>query len=119
MAPFEWIISFNLGLVHLNTAQYASAFHFFSASINLKPDFASTYMYLAITLNRLDDFENACSAYEKALELETHDINFQVSIYFCVEITSLNLIMQLHYTIEENSQKQSNITRNLNKSFKN
>ena len=23
-------------------------------------------MYLAVTLNRLDDFENACSAYEKA-----------------------------------------------------
>ncbi len=84
LAPFEWIISFNLGLVHLNTGQYASAFHFFSASINLKPDFASTciqgdpwvvtvvYMYLAITLNRLDDFENAISAYEKALELEKY-----------------------------------------------
>eukprot|EP00397_Hematodinium_sp_SG-2012_P028840 GEMP01030404.1.p1 GENE.GEMP01030404.1~~GEMP01030404.1.p1 ORF type:complete len:400 (+),score=64.75 GEMP01030404.1:35-1234(+) len=42
--PFEWIISYNLGLVHLNTAQYASAFHFFSASINLKTDFPSSYM---------------------------------------------------------------------------
>ena len=71
-APFEWIISFNLGLVHLCTSQYASAFHFFSASINLKPDFASTYMYLAITLNRLDDYENACSAYDKALDLEKY-----------------------------------------------
>jgi len=34
--PFEWIVAYNLGLVHLNTAQYASAFHYFSASINLK-----------------------------------------------------------------------------------
>jgi Bardet-Biedl syndrome 4 protein len=68
--PFEWIISYNLGLVHLNTGQYASAFHFFSSSINLKPDFPSSYMYLAITLSRLDDFENACSAYEKAIEME-------------------------------------------------
>lgn len=67
---FEWIISYNLGLVHLNTGQYASAFHFFSASINLKPDFPSSYMYLAITLSKLDDFDNACSAYEKAIELE-------------------------------------------------
>ena len=41
--PFEWIISYNLGLVHLNTSQYASAFHFFSASINLKADFPSSY----------------------------------------------------------------------------
>ncbi len=52
---------------------YANIFLYtiISASINLKPDFASTYMYLAITLNRLDDFDNACSAYEKAIELET------------------------------------------------
>ena len=58
------------GLVHLNTEQYASAFHYLSASINLKPDFPSSYMYLGITLSRLDDFENACSAYEKAIRME-------------------------------------------------
>lgn len=70
--PFEWITSYNLGLVHLNTGQYASAFHFFSAAINLKPDFPSSYMYLAITLGRLDDFENACSAFDKAIEMERY-----------------------------------------------
>lgn len=68
--PFEWIISYNLGLVHLNTGQYASSFHYFSASINLKSDFASSYMYLGITLTKLDDFENACISYERAIELE-------------------------------------------------
>ena len=66
--PFEWIISYNLGLVHLNTGQYASAFHFLSASINLKPDFASSYMYLAITLSRLEDFDNACSEFGQSLD---------------------------------------------------
>jgi tetratricopeptide (TPR) repeat protein len=71
--PFEWIISYNLGLVHLNTDQYASAFHYLSASINLKPDFPSSYMYLGITLSRLDDFENACSAYEKAIRMERYE----------------------------------------------
>ncbi|CAM9917401.1 unnamed protein product, partial [Sphacelaria rigidula] len=40
----------------------------FSASINLKPDFAASYMYLAITLSRLEDFENSCSAYEKVCD---------------------------------------------------
>mmetsp|Transcript_29413 Transcript_29413/g.79061 ORF Transcript_29413/g.79061 Transcript_29413/m.79061 type:complete len:409 (+) Transcript_29413:107-1333(+) len=82
--PFEWIISYNLGLVHLNTGQYASAFHFFSSSINLKPDFPSSYMYLAITLSRLDDFENACSAYEKAIEMEDDhlfELNFAITLY--------------------------------------
>ena len=68
--PFEWIISYNLGLVHLNTGQHASAFHYFSTSINLKPDFPSSYMYLGITLSRLEDFDNACQAYEKAIEME-------------------------------------------------
>uniref|UniRef100_A0A7S2QUY1 Uncharacterized protein n=1 Tax=Chlamydomonas chlamydogama TaxID=225041 RepID=A0A7S2QUY1_9CHLO len=72
LGPFEWIISYNLGLVHLHTGQYASAFHYFSSSINLKPDFAHSYMYLAVTLNRLDDFENACAAYEKAIQMAGH-----------------------------------------------
>ncbi|CAD7958041.1 unnamed protein product [Amoebophrya sp. A120] len=77
--PFEWIISYNLGLVHLNTGQYASAFHYFSSSINLKPDFPSSYMYLAITLSRLDDFTNSCAAYEKAIEMEGNDCVFQLN----------------------------------------
>merc|ERR1711924_38592 len=82
--PFEWIISYNLGLVHLNTGQYASAFHFFSARINLKPDFPSSYMYLAITLSRLDDFANACSAYEKAIDMESDHmfhLNYAIALY--------------------------------------
>lgn len=52
--------------------RYASAFHYFSSAINLKPDFASSYMYLAITLNKLNDFDSACSAYEKAIEMEAY-----------------------------------------------
>lgn len=82
--PFEWLISYNLGLVHLNTGQYASAFHYFSASINLKPDFSSSYMYLAITLSRLDDFANACSAYEKAIDMESDQmfhLNFAITLF--------------------------------------
>jgi len=82
--PFEWIISYNLGLVHLSTGQCASAFHYFSSSINLKPDFAASYMYLAITLARLDDFENACSAYDKAIEIETDyltHLNYAITLY--------------------------------------
>ena len=68
--PFQWIAAFNLGLVNLNTKQYASAYHFFSVAINLKPDFSNSYMYLGITLNHLSDFESACHAFQKALSLE-------------------------------------------------
>ena len=82
--PFEWIVSYNLGLVHLCTGQHASAFHFFSACVNLKPEFASCYMYLAVTLARLDDFDNACAAYAKAIELETDHLfhlNYAVTLW--------------------------------------
>merc|ERR1712060_298179 len=52
-------------------------------SINLKPDFPSSYMYLAVTLNRLDDFENACSAYEKAIDMEEDhlfELNYAITL---------------------------------------
>jgi Bardet-Biedl syndrome 4 protein len=41
-------------------------------------------MYLAITLNRLEDYENACSAYEKSLELESDhifELNYSITLY--------------------------------------
>jgi Bardet-Biedl syndrome 4 protein len=83
--PFQWIVAFNLGLVNLNTKQYASAYHYFSVAINLKPDFSNTYMYLGITLNRLGDFESSCQAFERAIELEKNDcmiyLNFAIVLY--------------------------------------
>lgn len=74
LGPFEWIVSYNLGLVHLHTSQHASAFHYLSNSINLKPDFAHSYMYLGIALSKLDDFENAVAAYNKAIAMENDPI---------------------------------------------
>ena len=70
LEPFEWIIAYNLGIIFLNTGQFAGAFHYLSAAINLKPDFANSYMYLAIALARLGDFENAASGYQKALNID-------------------------------------------------
>jgi Bardet-Biedl syndrome 4 protein len=63
--PFEWIIAFNLGLVHLHTEQWASAFHYLTAAINMKPNLAQAYACLGIALSHLEDVENACAAYEK------------------------------------------------------
>lgn len=94
-APFEWIIAYNLGLVYLNAGQYASAFHYFSASINLKPDFASSYMYLAVTLSRLDDFDNACGAYEQAIEMERCDNVMCVCVRVCGWLCRLALLTEV------------------------
>lgn len=82
--PFEWIIAFNLGLLHLTMEQYASAFHHFSAASNLKPEFAQAYMYLGVTLCKLGDVGNARAAYERALELDGTDhlchMNYAISL---------------------------------------
>ena len=42
--------------------------------------------YLAITLARLEDFDNSCSAYEKAIEMESDhlfELNYAVSRQTC------------------------------------
>lgn len=87
--PFEWIISYNLGVVHLATGQYASAFHYFSTAINLQPTYARAYTYLALSLAKLDDFENSCAAYDKALELSDDYmtfLNYAITLYSNDEI---------------------------------
>lgn len=87
--PFAWLISYNLGLVHLNTGQYASAFHYLSASINLNPKFAPAYMCLGIALSRMKDPHNARQAYEKAVDLDGEDymtrLNFAATLNNCGE----------------------------------
>jgi Bardet-Biedl syndrome 4 protein len=72
-------VCYNLGLVHINTQQYASAFNYLSAAINLKPNFAHSYMYLGVTLARLGDHENAVHAYERAVEKEPGDFLFRLN----------------------------------------
>jgi hypothetical protein len=49
--------------------QFASAFHFLSASINLRPTRGQTFMLLAVALTHLADPENAKVAYTQALHL--------------------------------------------------
>jgi Bardet-Biedl syndrome 4 protein len=73
-SPLEWIVAYNLGLVFLNTGQFCSAFHYLSAAINLKPDFAPAFVHLALALSRLDDVQNAISSYERSLTLDPENV---------------------------------------------
>uniref|UniRef100_A0A383V8L7 Uncharacterized protein n=1 Tax=Tetradesmus obliquus TaxID=3088 RepID=A0A383V8L7_TETOB len=83
--PFEWLVAYNLGLLHLSTGQAASAFHYFSTAINLKPEFAHSYMYLGVALTRLEDYDNAAAAYRKAVSLEPAEplfhLNYAIMLY--------------------------------------
>uniref|UniRef100_A0ABM0MBG2 Bardet-Biedl syndrome 4 protein-like n=1 Tax=Saccoglossus kowalevskii TaxID=10224 RepID=A0ABM0MBG2_SACKO len=85
LAPFDWKILYNLGLVHLTMQQYASAFHFLSAAINLKPKMGQLFMLLAVALTHLEDPDNARQAYEQAVSLEQSDpsvhLNFAIYLY--------------------------------------
>ncbi|XP_074088764.1 BBSome complex member BBS4 isoform X2 [Macrotis lagotis] len=85
LAPFDWKILYNLGLVHLTMQQYASAFHFLSAAINFQPKMGELYMLLAIALTNLEDTENADRAYAEAVALDESNplvnLNYAVLLY--------------------------------------
>jgi Bardet-Biedl syndrome 4 protein len=93
LAPFDGRIHYNLGIVHLALEQYASAFYYFSAAINLQKmpnthptiEDARCYTYLGVALSRLDDYENSCAAYEKAVELYPKDpvtrLNYAITLF--------------------------------------
>ncbi|XP_078189712.1 BBSome complex member BBS4 isoform X9 [Callithrix jacchus] len=85
LAPFDWKILYNLGLVHLTMQQYASAFHFLSAAINFQPKMGELYMLLAVALTHLEDIENAKRAYAEAVHLDKCNplvnLNYAVLLY--------------------------------------
>ena len=83
LAPFEWMVAFNLGtpmyvtivthhtgLAHLRTKQFASAFHHFSASVNLNAAFPPSFMLLGVALMHLNDYDNSIAALARAAEME-------------------------------------------------
>eukprot|EP00697_Spironema_sp_BW2_P007437 gnl/Spiro4/21713_TR10634_c0_g1_i1.p1 gnl/Spiro4/21713_TR10634_c0_g1~~gnl/Spiro4/21713_TR10634_c0_g1_i1.p1 ORF type:complete len:417 (+),score=89.58 gnl/Spiro4/21713_TR10634_c0_g1_i1:98-1348(+) len=81
--PFEWIVSYNLGLLLLCQMQNMSAFHHLRCCTRLKPDYPLSYMLLGICLCRLGDCANGYQSYQKALSLEPHhliEINFTISL---------------------------------------
>ncbi|XP_065913269.1 Bardet-Biedl syndrome 4 protein-like [Dysidea avara] len=89
LAPFEWEILYNLGLVHLTMQQYASSFHFFRAATAQNPKCAKLYMLLGVTLTHLEDHDAARQSYEQALSLDKTDplihLNYAVTLCNCGE----------------------------------
>eukprot|EP01038_Epipyxis_sp_PR26KG_P013114 gene13114-17578_t len=111
--PFEWIISYNLGVVHLATGQYASSFHYFSTAINLQPTYARAYTYLALALSKLEDFENSCAAYDKAIELSedylTH-LNYAITLYSNDEIErAKKQFMKFEFLYKKNVEENTEV----------
>ncbi|XP_059801858.1 Bardet-Biedl syndrome 4 protein isoform X2 [Hypanus sabinus] len=82
LAPFDWKILYNLGLVHLTMQQYASAFHFLSAAINIHSKMGELYMLLAVALTNLEDPENAKRSYNQAVSLDQS--NPLINLNYCI-----------------------------------
>ena len=75
LAPFDWKILYNLGLVHLSMQQYASAFHFLSASIKALKAACRGSWQLSL-LAPSSSFENQIHSQKGYLNTEL--------VYFCV-----------------------------------
>nr|XP_018901530.1 PREDICTED: Bardet-Biedl syndrome 4 protein [Bemisia tabaci] len=69
LAPLDWKALYNLGLVHMHTHQFVSAFHFASASMKRNPLHVPTLLLLALALHSLADDTSARRAFEQALRL--------------------------------------------------
>lgn len=69
LAPFHFEVCYNLGLVHLHMDQHASAFHYLSAAVNIRPDDYKSYHLLGVALGNLADIDNARQAWDKAVAL--------------------------------------------------
>lgn len=111
--PFEWIISYNLGLAHLKTGQHASAFHFLSGCVKRKPDFASAYIYLAVSLAKLDDLPNAKAAYDRAIRLDPGDhlvcLNYAITLFNGGEVDDAKNMFQQHDQLFNNLDEDGKV----------
>ena len=82
LSPFEWIISFNLGLVYLKNEQYVSSFIHMNTAANLNKNNFLIYLYLAIICGELNNDANAKNCFEKALNLKEEPIVYFNYIVF-------------------------------------
>lgn len=70
LAPLDWTIAYNMGLVQLRDKRYANAFHSLHAANVLAPTQALPYMYVAVCLHKLGDHDNAKLFFIKSLLLD-------------------------------------------------
>ena len=74
LAPFEWFIAFNLGLVYLKNEQYVTAFVHMNTAANLSKNQPYVYLYLAIICSELNNDSNAKNCFERALSIKEDPI---------------------------------------------
>lgn len=95
LRPFEWIIHYNCGVVHLSMGRCISAFHSLSTAANLLsgevPNRESVFMYLGVCLSLMNDIENACAAYKRALQCKEESKSFLCLLNFTVTLLNSHM----------------------------
>ncbi|XP_066157779.1 Bardet-Biedl syndrome 4 protein-like isoform X2 [Euwallacea fornicatus] len=130
LAPLNWKLLYNLGLVHLATGQPASGFNFACAAVNLRPDLGECFALLGHTLFELKDTENALRATKQAHSLVPTDATFTANTALLLHLAGaqaeyeeyINKFMKLcedGHTISQEASNlveilKANITSNIN-----
>ncbi len=87
LCQFEWIISYNLGLVHYSMGHLLSAFFHLRAAAAIKPDYPQLLALLGMVLCDLGDSANCITAFTRALTMD--DTNSQIKINFITALFKL------------------------------
>ena len=88
--PFEWTISFNLGLAYLKSEQYMSAFVHMNTAANFNKNNYLVYLYLAIICGELNNEGNAINCFNKALEIKENAMVLFNYVIFLLKRKKLN-----------------------------
>ncbi|XP_050521175.1 Bardet-Biedl syndrome 4 protein homolog isoform X2 [Daktulosphaira vitifoliae] len=80
---FNWIALYNLGLVHIYTRQYVSAFIFLTNSAKINANNANTFMLIG-SLNYMNDMKNAEKAYRRSLELDSNNVETLINLIIVI-----------------------------------
>lgn len=94
LAPMEWIISFNLGLVYLKNEQYVTAFVHMNTAANLNKKSHMVYLYLGIICGELNNDGNAKNCFEKSLSIKEDPIVLFNYIVFLLRKKMVNEVTE-------------------------
>lgn len=116
LAPFEWYISFNLGLVYLKNEQYVTAFVHMNTAANLAKNQPYVYLYLAIICSELNNDGNAKNCFERALSLKEDPIilfNYIIFLFkkkmFNEAAEKYDKLMKIYSKFKKNNEEYQSI----------
>ncbi|KAI8809886.1 Bardet-Biedl syndrome protein 4 [Cladochytrium replicatum] len=99
LAPFEWSISYNLGLTYVKAEQYASAAQYLEASQRLHPTFALTYLWMGVSLQKMGEMEEAVIAFEQALSLDSKNVFIRLNYGLALALNDRQIEAQEHHDV--------------------